>query len=259
MRIFRLSTDGNILNPVRNVPDLDGALSLGLPTDSEKAKQTHLSEITVLPTERRVKTKTLTANRDVFYLEYKRSLFKWRLGDPEWTNTGLIDTGEGVDKDFYTGFKIAVSGETVYVGKREGQLLRSLDGGNSWRDITSNLPLDFAHFKEIVFSGSTLYVATDKGVLASETGEYWRVMTDRADTRVVINKFALDSTEVYGIADTGVYRLDTGGHWEQFSAEVPEGVDALAITNGRLYSAVTERGIFNMSLENVELRGNAQR
>ena len=144
----------------------------------KKAKQTHLSEITVLPTERCVKTKTLTANRDVFYVEYKRRLFKWRLGDPEWTNTGLIDTGEGVDKDFYTGFKIAVSGDTVYVGKREGQLLRSLDGGNSWRDITSNLPLDFAHFKEIVFSGSTLYVATDKGVLVSETGEYWRVITD---------------------------------------------------------------------------------
>ena len=259
LRIFRLSTDGNILNPVRNVPDLDGALSLGLPTDSEKAKQTHLSEITVLPTERRVKTKTLTANRDVFYLEYKRSLFKWRLGDPEWTNTGLIDTGEPLDGDFRNGFKIAASGETIYVGKRDGKLLRSLDGGNSWRDITSNLPLDFAHFKGIVFSGSTLYVATDKGVLVSETGEYWRVMIDRADTRVVINQFALDSTEVYGIADTGVYRLDTGGHWEQFSAEVPEGVDALAITNGRLYSAVTERGIFNMSLENAELRANAER
>ena len=257
LRVFRLSTDGNMLNPVRNVPTLNGAVSPGLPTDSEKAKQTHSSEITVLPTERRVKTKTLTANRDVFYLEYKRSLFKWRLGDPEWTNTGLIDTGEV--KDFYTSFKIAVSEETVYVGKRDGNLLRSLDGGSNWRDITPNLPLHFNHFKEIVFSGSTLYVATDKGVLVSETGEYWRVVTDRTDTRIVINQFALDSTEVYGIADTGVYRLDTGGHWEQFSAEVPEGMDALAITNGRLYGAVTERGIFNMSLENVELRANVER
>ena len=82
-------------------------------TDSEETKQTHLSKITVLPSfERRVKTKTLTANRDVFYLEYKRSLFKWRLGDPEWTNTGLIDTGEPLDEDFRNGFKIAVSGET---------------------------------------------------------------------------------------------------------------------------------------------------
>lgn len=257
--IFRLSTDGNILNPVRNVPTLNDVLSSGSPTDSEKAQQTHLSEITLLPIERSVKTKTLTATRDVFYVEYKRSLFKWRLGDPKWTNTGLIDTGDPLDGDSRNGFKIAVSEETVYIGKRDGKLLRSLDGGSNWRDITSNLPLDFAHFKEMVFSGSTLYVATDKGVLVSETGEYWRIMTDRADTRVVINQFGLDSTEVYGIADTGVYRLDTHGQWEQIASEVPDGVDALAITNGRLYGAVTERGIFNMSLENVELRANAQR
>ena len=28
-----------------------------------------------------------------FYVEYKRKLFKWKPGDPEWKNTGLIDTG----------------------------------------------------------------------------------------------------------------------------------------------------------------------
>ena len=259
LRIFRLSTDGNVLNSLQNVPNLEGALHLGSLTDSEKAKQTHLSEITLSPVEKRVKTKTLTVTRDVFYLEYNRSLFKWRLGDTKWTNTGLIDTSEAVDEDLHMGFKIAVSGETIYVGKRDGKLFRSLDGGNNWRDITSNLPLDFAHFKEIIFSGSTLYVATNKGVLVSETGEYWRVMTNRVDARVVIKQFALDGTEVYGIADTGVYRLDTHGQWEQFSAEVLDGIDALTITNGRLYSAVKEQGIFNMSLENAELRANAQR
>ena len=260
LQIFRLSTDGNLLIPIQGVPTFDDkGMSVGLRTDSEAAQQSGLSEITLDPFEAFVKTKTLAVSHDVFYTEYNRRLFKWRLGDPEWTNTGLIDTDEAVDEDFHTGFKIAVSGGTLYVGKRNGQLLRSLDGGSNWRDITSNLPLDFAHFKEMVFSGSTLYVATDKGVLVSETGEYWRVMTHKADTRVVINQFALDSTEVYGIADTGVYRLDTRGQWEQVSAEMPDGVEALAITNGKLYAAVTERGIFNMSLENVELRANAER
>ena len=260
LKICRLSADGNLLMPIQGVPTFDDkAKATQAGRDSQEATETNLSETAVDSFARRMKTKTLTASRDVFYVEYKRKLFKWRLGDPEWTNTGLVDTSEMVDEDFHTGFKIAVLGEIVYTGKRDGRLFQSLDGGSNWRDITSNLPIDFAHFKEMVFSGSTLYVATDKGVLVSETGEYWRVMTDRADTRVVINQFALDSTEVYGIADTGVYRLDTGGHWEQFSAEVPDGVDALAITNGRLYSAVPERGIFNMSLENAELRTNAQR
>ena len=254
LRIFCLSTDGNLLVPVQGVPTFhDKRLSVGLRTDSEE------SEIRLGPLDTYAKTNTLAGNSGVFYVEYKRRLFKWTLGDPEWTNTGLVDASEAVDEDSHTGFKIAVSAETVYVGKRDGQLLRSLDGGSNWRDITPNLPLDFAHFKEMVFSGSTLYVATDKGVLVSENGEYWRVMTDSADMRVVINQFALNGTEVYGIADTGVYRLDTGGHWEQVSSEVPDGVDALAITNGRLYGAVTERGIFSMSLENAELRANAER
>ncbi len=260
LRIFHLSTDGNLLIPLQGIPTFDDErLSVGLPTDSQENEHSGFSEIMLDSSDKYVKNKTLAVNRGVFYAEYKRTLFKWRLGDPEWKNTGLIDTSQAVDEDSHAGFKIAVSGKTVYVGKRDGQLFNSLDGGSNWRDITPNLLLRFNHFKEIVFSGSTLYVATDKGVLVSETGEYWRVMTDRADTRVVINQFALDSTEVYGIADTGVYRLDTGGHWEQFSAEVPEGVDALAITNGRLYSAVRERGIFNMSLENAELRANAER
>ena len=260
LRIFRLSTDGNLLIPLQGIPTFDDkTLSVGLRTDSQKDEHSRFSKIMLDSSEKYVKNKTLAVSQGVFYAEYKRRLFKWRLGDPEWTNTGLIDIGEAIDGDSHSGFKIAVSGETVYVGKRDGKLLQSLDGGSNWRDITSNLPLDFVHFKEMVFSGSTLYVATDKGVLASETGEYWRVMTDKADTRVVINQFACNGTEVYGIADAGVYRLDTRGQWEQVSTEVPNGITSLTITNGRLYGATTERGIFNMSLENVKLRANAQR
>ena len=117
----------------------------------------------------------------------------------------------------------------------------------NWRDITPNLPLHFTHFKEIVSFGSTVYVATDEGVLVSETGEHWRVITDTADTRIVINQFAMDSTEVYGIGDTGVYRLETRGQWEQFSTEVPDEIVSLAATNGKLYSAIEGRGIFHIS------------
>ena len=260
LRIFHLSTDGNLLIPLQGIPTFDNErLSVGLRTDSQENEHSRFSEITLDSSEKYVKNKTLAVSRGVFYAEYKRTLFKWRLGDPEWKNTGLIDTSQAVDEDSHAGFKIAVSGETVYVGKRDGKLLQSIDAGENWRDITSNLPLDFTHFKEMVFSGSSLYIATDKGMLVSETGEYWRVMTDRIDTSVLINQFALDGTEVYGIADTGIYRLDTLGQWEQVSSEVPEGVDALAITNGRLYGAVPERGIFNMSLENAELRVNAER
>ena len=36
--------------------------------------------------------------------------------------------------------------------------------------------------------GSTVYIATDRGVLASQTGAHWRVITDEG----VIDRFAVD-------------------------------------------------------------------
>lgn len=228
LRISRLSTDGNMLIPVQGVPTFDETLSIA-PSTYPKAH-------------------TLAVSHDVFYVEYKARLFKWRIGDREWKNTGLIDTGERFDEDPHKGFRVAVLGETVYVGKRDGKLFQSLDGGVNWRDVTPNLPLHFTRFKEMGSLGSTVYVATDEGVLVSETGEHWRVVTDTVDTRTVINKLTVDGTEVYGTGDTGVYRLSARGQWEQFSTEAPERVVSLAVANGRLYSAWAEQGIFYISL-----------
>ena len=256
VRIRRLSTDGNMLIPIQGVPTFDDkALSTESRTDSEEATRVDLSEITSDHFDEYAKTKSFAISHNVFYIEYRRRLFKYRLGDSEWTNTGFVDTSEQNDEDYAKGFSIAVLGDTVYVGKRDGRLFQSLDEGSNWRDVTPNLPLRFTRFKEIVFSGSTVYVATDEGVLVSETGEHWRVIRDRTDTRVVITQFAVDGTEVYGIGDTGTYRLDTRGRWEQISSEVVDEIVALAVTNGQLYSAVWERGVFHISLEEAADNG----
>ena len=74
------------------------------------------------------------------------------------------------------------------------------------------------------------------------------MVTDPADARTVINKLTVNGTEVYGTGDTGVYRLDARGQWEQFSTETPNSVVSLAVVNGRLYSASAEQGIFYISL-----------
>ena len=147
------------------------------------------------------------------------------------------------------GFKLAVSGDTVYVGKRNGKLFQSLDGGKSWKNITPTLPLHFTHFKQIVFAGTTVYVATDEGVLSSETGAHWQVLTDGMGALTVINKFAVHHTSVYGADDAGIYRLDTRGKWEQVSASVPDKIVSLAVSNDRLYIATQQRGIFHIPIQ----------
>ena len=153
------------------------------------------------------------------------------------------------DSDFRNGFKVAISGETVYVGKRDGKLFQSVDEGNSWKDVTPSLPLRFTRFNEILFVGSTVYVATDTGVLASQTGEHWRVLTESTGAYTLIDRLTVDGTKVYGIGDTGIYHLDTRRQWNQISSEAPDEISALAIVSNKLYSATEDRGILHISLE----------
>lgn len=247
LHISRLSGDGTLLVPVQGIPAFDSdASSLESLEDSEQTAEGNSIE-------GRGQVKTLVMSGDVFYAEYKRRLLKWRLNDLKWTDTGLIDLGENSDDDLNIGFKLAVSGETLYVGKRDGRLFQSLDGGSNWRDITPNLPFYFTFFKEIVFVGSTVYVATDAGVFASETGEHWRGIMDQTGRPIVINHFAINhlavtGSTVYGVGDMGIYRLHMDGRWHQFSPEVPGKIVSLGIINDKLYSATKDRGIFQISL-----------
>ena len=228
-QIFRLSKDGDTLIPVQGVPVFD-----------RRSISNAIS---------RLQTETATASRNAFYVEYQRGLFKWKLGDPKWTNTGLVDTSQVSYSDFRGGFKIAVSDETVYVGQRDGHLFQSFDEGRSWKDITSSLPLRFTRFKEVTFIGSTIYVATDKGTLVSQTGEHWRVLTDDADRRPIVDRFATDGTKVYGIGEAGVYHLDTSSQWKQISSNVPDKILTLVASNNTLYSVTQQRGMFHIPLE----------
>ena len=51
------------------------------------------------------------------------------------------------------------------------------------------------------------------------------------------------------LGDTGVYRSDTRGKWEQISPSVPGKVRSLVVDGNRLYIATQHQGIFHISLE----------
>ena len=286
LRVLRLSVDGNELIPIHGMPNFDGetlVLEFWTKAHFEELKQADLEAgRPVIKNVRAVpylldvyggKVGGFAVSGETFYIEYLRRLFKWKPGDSEWTNTGLVDTGEQPNSDLDNEFKLAVSAETIYVGKRDGRLFQSFDGGNSWRDLTPNLPLQFDHFKEIVFADSTVYIATDKGVLSSQTGTHWHVVTDKIGMPVIIDKFTMDNTEVYGIGETGVYRLGDRGKWHQMSPGVSDNVVSLVASNNsstqepwefdppdtdrvvsfvthkdRLYAATYQLGIFQVSL-----------
>ncbi len=266
LHIFRLSMDDNTFIPIQGAPTFDGeVLSLELWTTIAKAEGIDVpddieKDAKAMKALRSLATFMITGgfaiSDEILYVENQRRLFKWKPGDPEWTNTGLIDLGKQPDADLRKGFKLAASGEIVYVGKRAGQLFQSLDAGDTWKDITSSLPLLFTRFSEIVFAGSTVYVATDNGVLSSQDGENWRVLTDRASQPIVIDRLAINHTSIYGAGDTGVYRLDDRGRWKQMTASVPDRVISLVVNNDRLYIATQHRGMFHIPLEEEALNAN---
>ena len=259
LRISYLSAGNNTFMPVQGVPAFgEKKLSTALLKEIAAAEGIHLSgdqksdrkslnDLRLIENHRKVGAFAVSGG--TFYAEYRRRLFRWKPGDSEWKNAGLLDTGPHVNDGSKNGFKLAVSAETVYVGKRDGRLFQSLDGGNGWRDITPSLPLRFTQFKEIIFVDSTAYVATDRGILTSQTGAYWRVLTDSAGERIVIDRFAVDGTSVYGAGDAGVYRLDDRRQSEQVFPNVPDKVLSLAAKNDKLYIVTKHNGMFHIPLD----------
>ena len=118
--------------------------------------------------------------------------------------------------------------------------------------LNANLPLRFEGFNDITFADSTVYVATDAGVLTSEAGERWHIITDTEGTRTIINQIAVDNRVVYGASDEGIHQLNHRGEWEKITPEVPDSVTDLVVNNDRLYITTEHRGMFHISFKKGE-------
>ena len=191
-----------------------------------------------------------------YYMEYNQKLFRWKPGMTEWFDTGLADAGESIhsvadlEDQGAIDFKIAVSGPTVYVGKRDGHLLQSFDEGDTWHDVTTALPFSVTQFKAIAFAGSTLYAATDKGVMYSSDGTHWHTATDAEGAPVVIGKMAVEGTTVYGATQQQIYQLkENSNTWEPVTPEVPSGIISLAVDGRTLYVGTMNRGVLRFTLD----------
>ena len=205
-----------------------------------------------------------TVSADTFYIEYERKLYRWTHGERKWHDTGVQDAP--VFGDFYAtdGFQFAVSGKVIYLGKSDGSLFQSLDGGDTWRDITADFPFQInkaasqdqllkklPHFREILFVDNTVYVSTHDGVAMSSDGENWHTLTDSRYVPIAMHQLAVDGATLYGVSQTGVYRLDNNtGIWEQITSEVLGRVTSLAVIGQVLYMGTEHRGLLSLPLHN---------
>ena len=203
---------------------------------------------------------------DTYYVEYQQRLFRWKPGMTAWFDTGLkdeaeppslsnlysADYAEATDLMQSLGVKLAVSGKTLYVGKQDGHLMQSFDEGDAWNDVTANLPFSVAAYNTVVFAGSTVYVATDKGVAYSSDGTRWHKVTDAEGTPVLIEKFAVDGATVYGATELQVYALKANSStWKQVTPEVPSAIISFTVDNNTLYVGTLGRGVLRFPLDKI--------
>ena len=201
---------------------------------------------------------------DTYYVEYEQRLFRWKPGMTAWFDTGLKDEAEPPSlSNLYSaeyaeandllqslGVKLAVSGKTLYVGKRDGHLFQSFDEGDTWNDVTADLPFSVAAYNTAAFAGSTVYVATDKGVAYSSDGTHWHKVTDAEGTPLVIEKFAVDGTTVYGATERQVYEFkENSSTWKQVTPEVPSMITSFTVDDNTLYVGTLGRGVLRFPLD----------
>ena len=251
--LFRLSDTGDVFLPIENAPDFEedtlhkewwnkrmearkNGEDVNKVQEQWKANQHRVFEEWQT-------NGTFTVADDTVFMEYRHKLYRWRRGETTWHDTGLEDH-EGISPIEGKGFTLAVSGNTVYAGKREGDLFLSQDSGDTWSNITANLVFPFGYFKEILFAGSTAYVLTDMGAMSSRDGETWHVLTDADGNRLTMDRIAVDGTTAYGVCDSGVHQVDHQTNaWEQIAPKLPHTATSFAIDGNTFYIGTKQNGV----------------
>ena len=258
-QFFHLPVGGEALVPVQGMPDFEeDDLYTELQKRTQKVRKTKGRDDAEQLWDQNI-DRALKENRtnggftvagETVFMERRRKLFRWRPGETAWFHTGLEDHGK-LPPIFGKGFTLAASGDTIYAGKREGDLFRSLDGGDTWNDITESLAFPFAYFKDIVFVGSTVYISTDAGVMLSHNGEIWRALTDTDGCPLLMDRIATDGSTLYGVCRSGVYQVDTPTNtWQQIAPEMPYAATSLAVDRNTLYVGTKHNGIFRFQRDN---------
>ena len=249
--LFRLSDAGDVLLPVEDVPDFeeDTLHTEWQKKRTEAVKNRHgVHEVMRQWNQEQIYEEqetngTFTVADDTVFMEYRHKLYRWQFDETGWHDTGLEDHAE-ISPTGRKGLALAVSGNTVYAGKREGGLFVSEDNGDTWRDVTDNLAFPFEHFKEIVFAGSTVYVSTDMGVTSSHDGETWHGLTDVDANRLIMDRIAVDGMKVYGVCDSGIYEVDNQTNaWKQIIPELPHTAISFAIDDNTFYIGTKQNGV----------------
>ncbi len=199
---------------------------------------------------------TFAVSEDTFFMEYNHKLFRWKMGEKDWYDTGVEDTAELTSSKKNMELEIAVFGATVYVGTRNGNLFQSVDNGDTWKDITPEIISKHRDpyqkpIRDIVFYGSKIYVETREGVITSNDGINWRVINNESGKPVFMTHLVADNAFLYGVSrNSNIYRLENdNGPWKQVATQTLSPINSIAVDGSTLYVGTSRKGVMFYRLE----------
>ena len=171
-------------------------------------------------------------------------LYRWRVGENLWTQLR--------PQDFLGWHPLAVSGKTVYINPAKGKLFRSVDEGDSWTDVSQNLPnwnQQIGSY-DLAFVGRTIYANSNNGVFRStDGGETWTPIIVAGLPGGYIGMQLVDDTTLYGTNSHGIFRLTHGSDSWELIAPIQHNIMSLASDGTTFYIGTNGEGIFRLSLD----------
>ena len=195
----------------------------------------------------------LTVSGETFYIVGQMGdgarLYRWRMGEDLWTQLR--------PQDFLDWRPLAVSGRTVYISPGGGGLFRSFDEGDTWMDVSQNLPNSIKKMGifDLAFVGDTLYVRPDDGIFRSKDGSKTWTSIDAGLPNGNIEIQLVDGATLYGTNSNGIFRLTHGSDsWEKLasmrSIYVPSAyITSLAFDGTTFYAGTEAEGVYRFSMD----------
>ena len=198
-------------------------------------------------------TNQLVISEDTFYVITQIAgalrLYRWRVGEDLWTQLK--------PQDFLDWGTLVVSGRTVYISPEKGKLFRSFDEGDTWTDLSQNLPNRTKKNSsyDLAFVGETIYASSGNEVSRStDGGETWMPIVAGLPGGYIEMQL-VDGATLYGTNSHGIFRLTHGSNsWEKLASMQPIYVPSVYITSlafdGTTFYAGTEaKGVYRLSID----------
>ncbi len=175
----------------------------------------------------------------------KEWLYRWRVGEDLWTQLTP-------QQDLFGWGALAVSGRTVYISAVRGKLLRSVDEGDTWTEVSQNLPnwsQEIGTY-DLAFIGETIYAkAGSGGGCSTDGGETWTPIIVAGLPGGYVEMQLVGGTTLYGTSSHGVFRLThESDSWEQI-APTQRDIMSLAYDGTTFYIGTHAEGVFRLSLD----------